>query len=442
MTHEAHPQEPYACRSPEHIISRRRFFGDIVAGSLATGGLAASGFTGFTHSAVASSLKKQAKQVLLVFQHGGLSQLESWDPKPHTDTGGPMRPIATSVPGIHVCELLPHTARLMHHMTLLRGLSTGDNNHDSARVTMLTGWKQGVVGGDNPSMGAICTKFLQGEQSPQPSYVVLCNRPQWHLSALHDASFLGSQYAPVVAYDEAPPDNLVSPVEREARIVSRRAALRRRFAQRFARDRRSARTDAYDTAFDKALQLMERQQLFDLSQIPERDHDRYGRHAFGQRCLVARTLLESGCTFVKLNHGNYDTHFENFNHHFERLGEFDRPFAALLQDIVDRGLLETTLVILIGEFGRTPTINASVGRDHWSDSWSMAMAGCGVKSGGAFGKTNHNGVEVTDGKINSFDLFHTFYRALGLDAHEEIFDGDRPVTLADPHGKAVEEVLA
>jgi uncharacterized protein (DUF1501 family) len=144
---------------------------------------------------------------------------------------------------------------------------------------------------------------------------------------------------------------------------------------------------------------------------------------------------------VKLNHLNYDSHFENFDNHLRLLEEFDRPFATLMEDLAQRGLLETTLVIVMGEFGRTPKVNSSIGRDHWAKSWSMALGGCGIKSGAVFGSTNATGTEVVDGQVTAFDLFHTFYRALGLDPNEHIYNGDQPLTLTESTGKPIKEVL-
>ncbi len=421
------------CNLAEHRVSRRLFLGGFAAGMFGTGVL--------FQPLMARELKARAKRILLVFQHGGLSQLESWDPKPGTDTGGPFRTIPTSVPGVHISELMPLTARQVHRLVLLRGLNTGDANHDSARVTMLTGWKQGLVGGEYPSMGAICTKLL-AKGRPRPSYIVLTNRDQWHLASRIDASYLGPRYAPVVAFDEKPPDNLADPDAGSAARRKRRTELRRLLGERSRGQFRLPEEEAYDQTFKTAAELIEKQKLFDLSEVSPRDHDRYGRHEFGQRCLIARKLLEEECTFVKLNHGNYDTHFENFNHHLHRLDEFDRPFAALLQDIADRGLLESTLVIVTGEFGRTPKINSSIGRDHWADSWSLAMAGCGLQAGAVYGKTSANGTEVTDGEVKFGDLFHTFYTALGLDPKKHLRDGDRPVPVTDPDGSPIQEVLA
>ena len=379
--------------------------------------------------------------MLLVFQHGGLSQLESWDPKPNTDTGGPFRPIATSVTGTQICELMPLTAKQVHHLAILRSLNTGDSNHDSARVTMLTGWRQGLRGGKYPSMGAVCTNLL-GQGRSQPAFVVLAQRDQWHLKALLDSSYLGPKYAPIVSFDELPPDNAVPPKDITRFRSARRDELRRRLNLQFAKRRRTADVDAFSFAFEKARQLMSQRKLFDVGSEPANVQDRYGRHAFGKRCLIARRLLERDTTFVKLNHGNYDTHFENFNHHLHRLEEFDRPFAALIADLADRGLLESTLVIVTGEFGRTPQINNSIGRDHWSSAWSIALGGYGIKPGIVYGKTNANGTGVAEGQVGFGHLFSTFYSALGIDPAQEIYNGEQPLKMFGTGGSPINEVLA
>ena len=420
----------------QRTLSRRSFITGLAAGG--TGLFSASRGQ---RSAVAEQVKSSGKRVLLVFQHGGLSQLESWDPKPNTEFGGPFSAISTSVPGVSVSELLPCTSRQIHHLTLLRGLNTDDANHDSARVRMITGWSQGFVGGQYPSFGAVCGKLL-GRGRTQPAYVKLTGRANWHLASLVDAAFLGPEFAPVVAFDEQAPDYLVRPAGLDAAQASRLDSLRRQVNQRFARRRRSDETAAYELSYEKASQIMQQQAMFDLSRESAADRSRYGAHEFGQRCLLARRLLEHDCTFVKLNHVNYDAHFENFDNHLRMLAEFDRPFAALLEDLSLRGMLDTTLVIVMGEFGRTPRVNSSIGRDHWAKAWSIAVGGCGIKPGLVYGRTNADGTEVVDGQVKAFDLFHTFYRALGLDAHDQIYDGDRPLTLTDSNGTPIKDILS
>src|SRR5260370_29741572 len=187
---------------------------------------------------------------------------------------------------------------------------------------------------------------------------------------------------------------------------------------------------------------MRQRDLFDSSKEPPGVRDRYGRHDFGRHCLMARRLLEGGATFVQVTHTNYDTHHENFDFHIEQLGEFDRPFATLLEDLALRGLLEKTLVVVMSEFGRTPTINRNYGRDHWGTAWSVALAGCGVKGGAVVGKTNTNGTAVVDRMVNGGHLFHTYFRALGLDSRKNHYVNQRPIPMADPKTDAIKEILA
>lgn len=420
----------------EHRLSRRVFLGGVAAGGAGLCGLSA-----LSQPAAAEQIKSSGKRVLLLFQHGGVSQFECWDPKPNTEFGGPFAAIGTSVPGVAVSELLPHTSRQVHNLTLLRGLSTEDALHDSARVRMITGWSQGFVGGQYPSFGAVCGKLL-GHGRTQPAYVKLATRDHWHLASLVDAAFLGPEFAPVVAFDESAPDHLVRPSDLDDSRVSRLDALRNQANERFARQRKSDETTAYEQSFEKAKQVMQQKAMFELSRESATDHARYGSHPFGQRCLLARRLLEHDCTFVKLDHENYDAHFENFDNHLRLLSEFDRPFATLMEDLELRGMLQTTLVIVMGEFGRTPRVNSSIGRDHWAKSWSIAVGGCGIKPGIVYGGTNATGTEVIDGQVTAFDLFHTFYRALGLDPTDHIYNGDQPLTLTDANGKPIKEILA
>ena len=187
---------------------------------------------------------------------------------------------------------------------------------------------------------------------------------------------------------------------------------------------------------------MERRDAFDVTKEPARDLDRYGTHDFGRHCLLARRLLESGVTFVKVTHSNYDTHNENFDFHLEQVGEFDQSFSALLDDLAQRGRLEHTLVIVMSEFGRTPRINHLYGRDHWSAAWSVALAGAGIKPGMVLGKTNANGTAVVDGQVNSGHLFHTYLRAVGLDPSDTFEVNGRAIQIADPTASAIKELLA
>ena len=212
--------------------------------------------------------------------------------------------------------------------------------------------------------------------------------------------------------------------------------------ERFSLRRRTAQTDAYTQSYEQAEELMKRRDVFDLSKEPEADRKRYGSHDFGRHCLMARRLVEKGVTFVQVSHSNYDTHNENFNFHFEQLSEFDRPFATLVADLAARGMLDSTLIVVLSEFGRTPKINSRYGRDHWGKSWSICLGGAGIQRGAVVGKTNKNGTEVTDREVDAGHLFHTYLRAMGLRSDRSFNVGGRRFPVADPAFEPIKELLS
>jgi uncharacterized protein (DUF1501 family) len=232
-----------------------------------------------------------------------------------------------------------------------------------------------------------------------------------------------------------PPSVSVATDERRQKF---RAAVNDRFAGR----RRTAETDAYASSFDQARQLMERREVFDVEKESSQDHERYGKHEFGRQCLLARRLLENEVTFVQVNHSNYDTHFENFDFHIEQLGEFDKPFATLVADLADRGMLQNTLVCVMSEFGRTPRINANYGRDHWGKAWSVCLGGAGIQPGAIIGKTNDNGTAVIDREVDHGHLFHTILSAVGVNSQLEFDIGGRKFLIADPSKSPIKELLS
>jgi uncharacterized protein (DUF1501 family) len=424
----------YACTSPEHVVSRRQF----LAGTAGTLGLL--GFGGLVHPAAAGELRKAQKHVLLIWLNGGASQLETWDPKPGTDTGGPFQAIPTSVPGTHICELLPYTARQMHRMALVRGINTAEDEHGRGAYIMHTGRRKDPAL-EYPHLGSAMAKLLGSDDNPLPGYIHIRPRGGGGFNK-QDAAFLGPRYASVTLGDGQPPANLLRPPTLTEAADRQRNELRDHANHRFAQHRRTAETEVYTQSYEQAAQLMERRSIFDVTREPPRAVERYGTHDFGRYLLLARRLLEAGVTFVKVTHTNYDTHHENFDFHIEQLGEFDQPFATLLDDLAERGLLQHTLVIVMSEFGRTPRINRTYGRDHWSHAWSIALAGCGIKGGAVVGKTNANGTAVTDREVNGGHLFHTYFRALGLNPKKKYYVHERPIPMADPQASAIQEILA
>jgi uncharacterized protein (DUF1501 family) len=423
----------YACQSTEHLIERRKFLGTLAGAA----GTATFGLPRLLHAAM-PELAANQKHILIFFMAGGLSQLESWDPKPKTDTGGPFRAIPTSVPGLHISELLPHTAKQMHHLAVVRSINTKEDDHGKGAYCMTTGRRQEPVA-EYPHLGAVGAKLLAPENSPLPGHI--------HISPggggmRSDAAFLGPRYASIMLGNGQPPANSAPPEGLTAEADLRRNAFRARVNDHFARRRRSAESDAFVSSFDQARQLMDRREVFDVTKEPAADQARYGSHEFGTQCLLARRLLEHGVSCVQVYHSNYDTHHENFDFHIEQLGEFDGPFATLVVDLVDRGIWKDTLLVVMSEFGRTPNINARFGRDHWGRAWSVVLGGCGIQSGAVIGKTNANGTEVADREVDHGHLFHTYLRAVGVDSTAKFDAAGRSIPMADPAAEPIKELLA
>jgi hypothetical protein len=425
------PRCSYACHTAEHVVSRRTFLG--TAGTAAILGPA-----GLASPLAAAELKKNSKRVVVVFLSGGVSQLETWDPKPATDTGGPFKAIPTSATGVHICELLPHTAKQMHRIALVRSLNSINNDHGIGRKIMVTGRKP-EPGIEYPEIGAVAAKLLGSDTSAMPGNIQIFSRGG---GSRNDAAFLGPKYNAVGVAQGKPPENLLRPDGLTADADRQREALRQKLTRQFAASRKSAATEAYAESFDQAEQVFRRAEVFDTTKENPKIADRYGHHDFGRHLLLARRLLEAGVTFVKVSHSNYDTHHENFDFHIEQLGEFDSPFATFLDDLAERGMLESTLVVVMSEMGRTPRINDRYGRDHWSKAWSVALAGCGIQGGAVHGKTNANGTAVADGEVYSGHLWHTYLRAVGLDPEKNFYPNNRPVPIADPEAAAIEAILA
>ncbi len=422
----------YACQSMEHLASRRQFLGAV------SGGLMAGGLSCLTRGFAAEQMKSRDMRVVVFNMHGGLSQLESWDPKPGTKTGGPTRAIPTSVPGIHISELLPYTAKQMHHLCLMRGVNTSEDDHGKGAYMMMTGRRQ-TPAADYPQIGAVAARMLCDESKGLPGHILVT--PGGGGGRGNEAAYLGPKYSSIALGGDKPPQHSVKPEAITDQAEQRRHEFRRKVNEQFLSRQRTAITDAYTYSYEQALRLMERRDVFDLSKEPAADLDRYGNNDFGRQCLLARRLIENGISFVQVTHSNYDTHNENFNFHIEQLGEFDRPFACFIQDLADRGLLDQTLVVVLSEFGRTPNINLYYGRDHWSKAWTVAMAGAKVARGAAFGSTNPEGTEVIDGQVDHGALFHTYLRAVGVDSGQSLLVDGRELPLADPSAAPVWKVL-
>lgn len=378
------------------------------------------------------------KQLLLLFMSGGKSQFETWDPKPGTKTGGPFRAISTSIPGVHIGELLPHCAKIMHRLTVVRSVNSGIADHFQGHYAL----QSGRIATGYPVLGSAVAKLLERPDDVLPGYVSIRRDGAKAYTDVGDAGFLGAKYEGVRIVNNQPPANLIQPSAVSPALAETVDRIRQASDERFRIGREEGPIHSYGTTFHQAKALMQRREIFDLSKESPADHERYGKHEFGQHCLLARRLLQSGVSCVKVTHFDWDAHQDNFYWHQIRCAEFDRTLVTLLDDLSERGMLENTLVVIVGEMGRTPQINNLGGRDHWGRCWSMAMAGCGVKPGVVYGSTNDTGTEVKDNPVKLGDLFHTYLRALGIDSRMTYQIGGQANPVADPAAKPIDEVLA
>lgn len=412
------------CHRVDHLLSRRGF----LAGS------AGVGLAGLITPAQSKELGGAQKRVLQIYLQGGVSQLESWDPKPGTKYGGPFRAIPTSVPGIHISELLPHIAQRMDRLSIVRSINIKTNSHHDGRLFMEKGRKNGEF----PYIGTVAARYLRQPNAALPGYLHITTR------GLTDNTnaFLDARYAQMKLAGPKVPENLDRPDKLTASAATRSSEFLRRLNRRFAgRGGRPAFLDSYHASFEMAEKLMARRDMFEREPSAN-DLARYGTHTFARNCILARTLLDSGATVVKVTHHGYDSHAENFNFHLEQLGEFDRPFCMLLDDLAGSGLLDHTLVLIISEFGRTPKINQRYGRDHWGTAWSIALGGVGLNNGIVVGSTNPEGTAVADREVDGGHLFHTYFRALGIDTTQHHDLPGKKIPIGDPARSPVEELLA
>ncbi len=427
---------PERCPRWEHACSRRKMLG-MLGGAV---GVGMGGLCGAMPPAVADELRANERQVLLVWLDGGMSQLESWDPKPGTLFGGPFRSIPSRLPGVHLSELMPQLAQRMDRFSLVRNMQTEDKNHSSGVPKILRGHPKdrGVT---YPYMGSAISNLLGATASGLPPYVWIKPGSGGFIS--QHAGFLGAKYGALAVGDGRPPDNLVPPEELTPEDNAARQDLRRRLNARFAQGRRPAATEAHAQVFDVAEKLVEHAELFDESRLPEADRQRYGTHDLGRHMLLARRLLEAGVRFVQVTSYGWDTHGDNFNAHASRVPKVDQSLAAILDDLASSGLDEHVLVIVMAEFGRTPRVNGAVGRDHWPNAWSLATAGCGIRPGVVVGGTTDDGTDVAETPHDIGALFHTWYQALGIDSlSAEYHNGAQPLPIAHDDMRPVADLLA
>ena len=395
----------------------------------------------------------QTRHCVLLWMSGGPSQLDTFDMKPSHANGGEFKETSTSVPGIRFSEHLPKLAKLAEHLAILRGMSTKEGDHQRGTVAMKTGH---LPGGPvkYPAMGCSLSKALNNPQSSLPGYVTVAPGP-FARDAL-SPGFLGPKYASTSvnaataaneqSFAELRVDYLRPHASQESNQYRQRLKMWREMQDSFLKTRGADNVVAHDTVYRAAIEMVasDAKQAFDLTREPDAVRQSYGRGTFGQGCLMARRLIEQGVPLVEVNLGDglaWDTHANNFEQ-VKRLSEqLDSGWSTLMSELDERGLLENTTILWAGEFGRTPKINPSGGRDHFPQAFSCVLAGGGIQGGQIHGATNPSGMEVVEGKMDQQDLLATLCQALGVDpATENIAGGGRPVPISE--GNVIEQVLA
>ena len=414
-------------------MQRRDF---LRVGSLAFGGL-------HLRSLLAAESGRSERACIVIFQNGGASQLDSFDPKPDApaDIRGSFGSTPTAVPGVHFSGLLPRTAKALNKFAVIRSMHSDEAIHERARQYIFSGTKprNDLL---HPSYGAVVSKE-RGGLNGLPPFVVI---PDRDLSA--EAGFLGSAHDPFVAGDPNAKDFAVKDLTLPAGVTKEESEARRQLLAKmdseFARATRSPLLGEMDEFSQKALDLIQSpaaRKAFDIHAEPDKLRDAYGRTGVGQGCLLARRLIESGTRLATVFHGGYDTHREHEKGVKKLHTDFDQAFPTLLDDLEQRGLLAKIHMLVIGDFGRTPKIKFSGGRDHWPRGFAVALAGAGVRGGLVVGASDAQAAEPTDRPVTIEDLGATVYKALGIDVHKEYRANGRPVRI-NKDGAVVKELFA
>ena len=415
-----------------------------------------SGWMGRLARAAAADKKTPKRSCILLWMNGGPSTIDLWDLKPNHENGGPYKQIEAA-PGLLIGEHLPKVATFGKELAILRGMSTKEGDHARGTYLMRTGQLPGAAGIQYPSIGAHVCKELGDSSAELPNFVSIAPQ-RFFATEAFGPGFLGPQYAPLVVGENQnggnPAGNIdqllkVADLDRPRNIDDATAAARlemlKDMQEEFAAGRPGVIAKSHASAYDRAVRLMQSAggKVFDLTEEKAEVRDRYGRNLFGQGCLLARRLVEKGVPFIEVTLGNWDTHGQNFDQVKNLCGTLDPAWAALMGDLKDRGLLETTTIVWMGEFGRTPKINQGRGRDHFPNAWSTVIAGGGVKGGQAVGKTSADGTTVEERPTNTLDFLATVCSVLGIDYEKQNMSNvGRPIRIVDKGAEPVKEVIA
>jgi hypothetical protein len=429
-------------RHPALGLSRREWL------KLSAAGVAGSSLSGWLPLLARGAAAQGArpKACVLLWMDGGPSHVDTFDPKPDAsaEIRGDLKAIPTSVSGIQISEKFPRLAQQMQHMALLRGMSTEEGDHGRARVYMHTGYKPGLGGVSYPGLGSMASAALGNPDAPLPNFVVT-GLPLNKYTFFTDPGYLGPRHEPLALADPSKGLENLQPLT-PADDFNDRVAVLQQLEQAFARNYKVGPAEAHRTTLDRAVQLIrsDKGKAFDLALEPAEAQAAYGENSIGRGCLLARRLIEAGVSFVEIYSSNWDTHEKRTAEAArELMPQVDQGMSALIGDLQTRGLLDSTLVIWMGEFGRTPRINNNGGRDHWSRSWSTVLAGAGIKGGQVIGKTDASGASVTDRPISVMDFMATVCKALGIDyTKKHMTPIGRPITFVDKEGSPIKELFA
>jgi Protein of unknown function (DUF1501) len=426
-------------------ISRRNF---LRIGGIASLGL---GLPEFLRAREATPVEKRKNvNCILMWMQGGPSHIDSFDPKPDApvEIRGEFKTIPTTLPGVRLSEHLPHLARMTDHYSIIRGHDPKNGSHGVADHIMMTGHKFNASL-PFPCFGSVVAKE-RGYRNGMLPFVQLGRNIDRRFNG-GIAGFLGDEFNPFEVHEDPSAatfrvrDLSIAGDAEKARLDRRYAMLSEMDQYQKAIESSSGTVRARDTFYEKAHGIITSpaaKKAFDIAAEPDKLRDRYGRTQFGQSCLVARRLIEAGVQFVTVTDGGWDTHQQNFRSLKDRLlPRIDTGFSALIEDLRTRGMLENTLLVWFGDFGRTPKINPSAGRDHWSSAGVACMAGGGIVPGQIVGRTNPLAEVVTDSPVSPQDIAATIYTALGIPLHTwyKTQDG-RPIELV-PEGKPVRQLI-
>jgi len=430
-------------------VSGRRVF--LQAGSLGFLGITTPQLFAFQQSELLTGKTAKAQSCILLWLSGGPSHVDTWDPKP-TST---FRPIRTKAAGVQVSELLPRTAQHMDKLAVIRSLKSEEVDHPEGTHYAITGHRPNPAM-QFPSLGAILAKELGSKVEALPPHILAPSMTKQY-EDYWKASFLGANYDPLVVPDPSQADfrlpDLTLPQALSAQRIEDRRSFLRIVDEEFRQKQHMAEHAKLDTFTEQALKMILSpavKKAFDLSAESEKVRDAYGRNRCGQSALLARRLVEAGCRFVTaagFKTGEWDTHKDSDKGHKDKLVPIlDQTLSTLLEDLKQRGMLESTIVLVMGEFGRTPTLNPASGRDHWPFCWSLAVGGGGIQGGQVVGASDERGAYVADRLVTIGDLYATVYKAFGID-WTKTYDTPigRPIKIAnsieDKTGNPIESLV-